>query len=237
MPGVAGGAPRAIPGAVASWNCGPATVAGVVRRGSGRRGGVRCDLGASVVASHKSRRCLPVGPGRRQSGADAGPLAIGGARHPDLVVDRAVGRGTVRHPCRGRSRDGSPGRRRGPGLLPGRRTAPARSLGALTAHAGWTLAAAQLVACVVLATVLRTARNAIDTVTQTLALVAALLGPDWARITAALRLLRTAPLSSVPDAPARPAAKPVVIPARPELVGRWTRRGAPTARCSIRAAG
>lgn len=110
-------------------------------------------------------------------------------------------------------------------------------LGALTAHAGWTLAAAQLVACVVLATVLRTARNGIDTVTQTLALVAALLGPAWARITAALRLLRTAPLPSLPDALARPAAKPVVIPARPELVGRWTRRGPPTARCSIRAAG
>jgi hypothetical protein len=96
-------------------------------------------------------------------------------------------------------------------------------IGRLTAHAGWGLLAAQLVACVLLAVAVHGTRQALNTFHAALALVISILAP----VPAALRLLVLAPLPAAMPAVALPPAPDTGV--RPSLlpVRRRPRRGPP----------
>jgi hypothetical protein len=98
-------------------------------------------------------------------------------------------------------------------------------LGRLTAHAGWGLVAAQLVACVLLAVAVHGTRQALDTFHAALALVVSILAP----VPDALRLLVFAPLPAAMPAVALPPAPDTGV--RPSLLvlRRRPRRGPPRA--------
>ena len=102
-------------------------------------------------------------------------------------------------------------------------------VGALTAHAGWALVAAQLLGCLVLAIGLRAARSGLDVLVRALTMVAALLGVGSRRLAAALELLATAVPPAIPVRTPRPGSTTGRVRPRPRVVTTVVRRGPPEA--------
>jgi hypothetical protein len=95
-------------------------------------------------------------------------------------------------------------------------------LGELTAQAGWALAAAQLIACFVLAVAIRGGRAVVDLLVSVATLVRSLVGTVCAGLAT---LLAPAPVSTTPSTP-RPTPARVLDSGR-VLARRTARRGPP----------
>jgi hypothetical protein len=111
-------------------------------------------------------------------------------------------------------------------------------IGALTAQAGWALAAAQLLVCLLLAIGLRAGRTGLDLLGHALALIGASLGASARRVCVALRLLTAVIQPAAQVRSPRPGSHTGRIRTRIRVVATVARRG-PPARIAfaVRAAG
>jgi hypothetical protein len=102
-------------------------------------------------------------------------------------------------------------------------------LGSLTAEAGWGLAVAQLLACLLLATAIRGGRAAADLVAATVQLVWSVVDLACARLVALLALALRSPVLGALT-PTTPRSTPArVLDSGRVLARRTTRRGPPAA--------